>query len=112
MPDLPQREAFVPRHAVTHELTEDGLKVAADQVVTVPAEGDAVSAPLGEVVHAGTVVMQGQPPVADAVQEQPGPLLASTVVEVRPVEPAPPPAAEEERSPASSSRRRGAFSEE
>lgn len=39
MPDAPTRAAFVPRHAVTHEMTAEGPRIVADQVVT--AETDA-----------------------------------------------------------------------
>ena len=87
MPDLPLREGYEPRHAVTHELTADGLKIVADQVVTIPTGDIAASAPLGDAVRADPVVMAEEVaampesvPVAIVAAPEPVPFLASAEV--------------------------------
>lgn len=98
MSDLPKREGFVPRHAVTHEMTPDGPKIVADQVVTVPTGDETVSLPRGEVVMAGPVI------IAEDGKLHPAPGAEVAAEPVAP-EAAPEPAAEPEPV---FSRRRGA----
>lgn len=60
MSDLPEREAFSPRFAVTHEMTEEGLRIVEDQVVTAdPLTGTPIdNPPLGELVRADPVMTE------------------------------------------------------
>jgi len=125
MPDLPLREGYEPRHAVTHEMTADGLKIVADQVVTASfaplgdnAAPDGLTrapAPLGEAVRADPVVTADEvlatpelePVVIVAAMPEPAPQPEPFVAE--PMTPAPDTEAIESRSTA---RRRSLSTEE
>lgn len=100
MPDLPLREGFVPRHAVTYETTARGPKIAADQVVTVPTGDESVDVPLGKVHQAGSVTVVADTVVPVAADAETQPMTVKEAVKadliVLPEEP-----------PSPSSRRRG-----